>query len=745
MRPMAKLCIAEKPSLARSIASAVGARRRDGESYVGGGWRVCWAHGHIVDLASPESYEGAGWGPSWRENRLPIAPERFLWEASTEDGSSELLERICRWIDDPATDVIVHAGDPDREGEGIVRRILKLHPTDKPVLRLWSSSAEPEAIREAASHMRPDADYDRLGDAAEGRAVADWLIGLNATRSLSRSYGRTVHSGRVSAVILRLIVERTRAHDDFTKVSFWQVRVVCGGMRLEGPRLTSREEAEAMRAAIEADGAVRIASVTRRRKRAKPPAPYNLDGLQKDASRLLGMGLSRSLDACQALYEAGLQTYPRTESTAIAEGDLGGARAVLTGAEAEAILGAEAVAAARGAGMDPTRLVDDAAVVGGHPALMPTRKLTREAYAALDGDRRDVARLVMARLLAASCSVPSVRASTKVEAVCAGQPLTASATELVDAGWEAVRELTTPKRRKPDCTDSNSIPHVLSAGNVIAIAETEIHEGTTEPPALYTDDTLLSALSGADRLVAAADLKAALKETSTHSGGIGTPATRTRQLEQLIERGYVASEKGRLKATELGVWADSLTPAALTTPELTARWEAMLADVEDGKMALGSFISYARSFAQVLVSEIESTIDPSKIRRDGFASPGPCPKCGAPMRINRAGTSAWCSSRAWNAATGEVVEEGCGYRFSTTVRGHRLSASEVTRLLARGQVTLTLKKKDGTGTYRAVVRTDVDNPYGTSIELAQDAGASSGAKRGSSGRARKAAKGRGRR
>lgn len=735
---MARLVIAEKPSLGRAVARAVGAGRREGQTLRGAGYIVTWCHGHIVDLARPEDYEGEGWGGKWDIETLPMLPARFRLRVSDEDGARELFSLISRLLASDQVDEIVHAGDPDREGEGIVRRVLALAGNEKPVLRLWCSSMEPDALREAIGRMRPDSEYDGLAAAASGRAVADWLIGMNATRALTCLYGPLVNAGRVTTALLRMVADRTKENAAFERVPYWAARaVVEGGAVFESERVDSPMRAGELAAAVEG-AALTVTSVERRRSRRMPPRPYSLTAMQRDASRLLGMSAERSLAAAQALYEAGLQTYPRTDSEAISTAELPALKRFLGSPALECVIGGEAAGRARRLGMDPSRAVDDAAV-SGHPALMPTPLLTPDVHASLADDQRAVSSLVCARLACSITDAPSVRERVRADGVAGGVELTHSATTVLDPGWEAVMDASFPPRR-PGAAQTALM---ASEGSVLRVIGVEVRRGESEPPRLYTDDTLLAAMEHAGRLVDDPGLKRALEARESHSGGIGTPATRTPAIAKLIKVGYIERSGGSIRATDRGLWADSLAPSCMATPELTASWELALDEVEAGRLPYRDFARDMRALTERVVAECRERFDPSLVRRAGPAPLGPCPRCGEPMVRSRDGRLIRCTSRKYGRGPGGspvLIDEGCGYAMRSEVCGRRITDEEAKRLLRDGQVHLTgLKPKAGGRAYSATLVVDPEGRWPTRLEVEGAAGGApprGGRPRGSRGRRR---------
>ena len=309
---MKRLIVAEKPSVARAIARAVGADREEDGFLEGERDVVTWCRGHLVELSPPDRYPE--WAGRWNPDDLPMVPEEWLWEPSEEDGAARQLGIVTSLMGRGDVAELVNACDADREGEGIFRRVLSHAGCPKPALRFWSTALTPEAVERDLAAMRPLSDYDGLADAAEGRAKADWLVGLNATRAYASLYGAQLTAGRVQTAVLSLVVERTRAARSFEAVPFWLVEADLGGFAAESGRFGSREEAEAAAEKVRAAGTAAVEAAERREERPKAPPPYDLTALQRDAAKRCGLTADETLKALQSLYERGLVTYPRTES-----------------------------------------------------------------------------------------------------------------------------------------------------------------------------------------------------------------------------------------------------------------------------------------------------------------------------------------------------------------------------------------------------------------------------------------------
>lgn len=702
---MPTLIIAEKPSVARGIADAVGAHeRRDG--YIeGGGYLISWCRGHIIDLDFPQNYPQ--WSGHWSMSQLPMIPERWRWSVT----APEQYKVLKGLLDRADVELVVNACDADREGEGIFRRVWTHSGCKKPVRRFWSTSLVPEQVRTDLAHAKPLSDYDGLADAAEGRAKADWLVGLNASRALSCLYeGSRLSAGRVQTPTLALVVERTRAIRGFKSVPFFQVECSVGRtahVRLAGEKLKTRQEAE-RRAHAAVGSQCAILKVERRQEKCRAPKLYDLTGLQRDASTRAGLTAEETLNALQTLYEKKLATYPRTESRYIGESDIPETARVLSAIAVPGIVGEAAAAGFDASRSDVARVADDSKVHG-HGAILPTALLDAKEMAALAGAERAVAILICCRLMAATMD-PATKLKTKVEGEVNGDAYTASGSTVTDASWIAVDEACRAalagggKAAEDEDDEAQDIPADIEQGDSFTVADGDVRvkDGKTTPPKPYTDATLLSAMEHAGRSIEDRELKAAIEDDSMHSGGLGTPATRARMIEKLIEAKYIRRRGKTLSATERGETLIDIVCDSLKTPELTAKWELSLSHVERGEGSLSDFLSGIEGYTAAVVSDLERGFDPAQAAAvSGREELCRCPACGAPIVLSRSGRQWQCSSSKWaGKEEGWRLLQGCGVKLNIVQNGRKLTKSQAKAILSGKTVHLTgLSKKDGSGTF----------------------------------------------
>ena len=408
-----KLVIAEKPSVAKSLATVLGAATRKDGYLEGNGWLVSWCLGHLAGLADAATYNPDY--AKWRYDDLPILPESWRFTiAKDKRDQFDVLRTLLRRED--VTEV-VNACDAGREGELIFRTVYCLAGCTKPIRRLWISSMEDSAIREGFAHLRPGTDYDGLHQAALCRAKADWLVGINATRLFSVLYHRTLNIGRVMSPTLALIVQREAEIDAFKPVPFYAVALDLAGFTAASARMDKKADAEQLKTACQG-GTVTVKQVERRDKSEKPPALYDLTTLQRDANRLLGFTAQQTLDYLQNLYEKKLCTYPRTDSRYLTS-DMAEGLPVLVNLVANAMPFRKGIAIS----CDAAAVINDKKVTD-HHAVIPTRNIREADLSALSVGEKAVLELVALRLLCA-VAPPYTYAETAVTVECDGAEFTA--------------------------------------------------------------------------------------------------------------------------------------------------------------------------------------------------------------------------------------------------------------------------------------------------------------------------------
>ena len=660
------LVIAEKPSVAMSIAKVLGATARKEGHMEGGGWLVSWCVGHLAGLAEPAAYDPRY--DKWRREDLPILPENWRFTIGRDKREQfDVLRTLLRRED---VSEVVNACDAGREGELIFRTAYHLAGCTKPMKRLWISSMEDSAIREGFANLRPGHDYDGLHQAALCRQKADWLVGINATRLFSVLYGRTLNIGRVMSPTLALIAQREAEIAAFEPVPFYTVELTCGGMTVTGERIAAKEDAVAIAAACGGSTA-NVQAVERREKSERPPALYDLTTLQRDANRALGYTAQQTLDYLQALYEKKLCTYPRTDSRYLTD-DMEGAVPALV-STAAVICGLDA------SGDVLASQVCNSGKVTDHHAVVPTRSAADADIAALPLGEREILRLVALGLLRAVCP-PHRYAETAVTVECGGNSFTTKGKTVLDVGWKAYAEP----------TKDAALPDDLAQGQTLAVDSVQVKEGKTTPPKHYTEDTILASMesAGAEDMPEDAERK-----------GIGTPATRAAILEKLVATGLVERKKARkitsLVPTQAGSSLVAVLPEALQSPLLTADWEQRLGQVERGELSPEDFMEGIAAMVKELVKIYQPVPGAAVLFPLERETVGPCPRCGGAVTESKKGF--FCENRECRFALWKDSKF-----FSAKKK--TLTKTVAAALLNKGRVKLTGCYSEKTGkTYDATV------------------------------------------
>lgn len=625
-----KLVIAEKPSVAMSLAAVLGATERKDGYLEGSGYLVSWCVGHLLELAQPEAYKEQY--AKWRYEDLPILPENWKYEVPKDKKTQ--LALLCRLMKDKRVDSVVCATDAGREGELIFRLVYEYAGCNKPMERLWISSMEDAAIREGFDHLHPGSDYDKLYDAAVCRAGADWLIGINATRLFSVLYGVTLNVGRVMSPTLALLVQRESDIESFISKPFYVPEITCGGFTASGEKMTERSEAEKIRMDCDHNSAF-VRSVEKKVKTIQPPCLYDLTTLQRECNRIYGYTAQQTLDYVQSLYEKKLATYPRTDSQYLTKDMQATAASLILWLRDKMPFG-------KGYAGEPDidRVTDDSKVTD-HHAIIPTVEIARTDLSELPSGERDVLTLLAVRLLCATTQANRFEAVTAI-LDCQGHTFTAKGKTILQSGWKEVERIHRMSIKQSETehreNEDAALP-VLKEGQTFETVSASLREGKTSPPKHYTEDTLLSAMetAGAEDMPDDAERK-----------GLGTPATRAATLEKLVSAGFVQRKKKQLIPTEKGRNLIAVLPDNIKSPILTAEWESMLKQVEHGELSATSFMDQIADMSRTLVKEHTA---PEKCFADLFPSSretaheavGVCPRCGAPVYEGKKGF--FCNNR----------------------------------------------------------------------------------------------------
>ena len=622
---MSKLVICEKPSVAKSIASALGVTSRADGYFEGNGYLISWCIGHLVGLADAAAYDDRY--KKWRYEDLPILPDPFRYVVSEEKAAQFHILRSL--MERPDVTELVNACDAGREGELIFRLVYEAAGCSKPFSRLWISSMEDAAIREGFADLRPGANYDPLYQSALCRQKADWLIGINASRLFSVLYHRTLNVGRVQTPTLAMLADRDSKIVLFRKEKYHHVRLALEGAEAVSEKISAMEDAQTIRDACEGQRAVCV-SLVREKKAEKPPKLYDLTTLQREANRVFGYTAKQTLDYAQSLYEKKLLTYPRTDSRYLTADMAETAAAVLH-------LAAK-VPPFDGCGEffpDVSLLVNDGKV-SDHHAIIPTLELEKADLSALPVGERNILLLVCRELLCVVAE-PFVYETVTATFTCGGQTFTAKGRHVLSLGWKDIDRIfrASLKEEPEDEAEPAALPD-FTEGQTFDQVEASVTEHFTTPPKVHTEDTLLSAMENAG--------KEDIPEDAERRG-LGTPATRAAILEKLVAAGFVERKGKSLIPTKAGINLVTVLPDTLTSPMLTAEWEQKLTGIARGEADPVSFMAGISEMTRELVKNYSHISEEGqKLFAPERETVGLCPRCGKPVYEGK--KNFYCSDRS---------------------------------------------------------------------------------------------------
>ena len=605
------LVIAEKPSVAKTIAKVLGAYTNNNGYCEGNGYIVSWCYGHLTQNVTPDAYDPLY--KSWRIDTLPIIPKKFAYTVNTS--GEEQFNVLKKLMNSPEVVSLVEATDAGREGELIFRLVYKVAECAKPFKRLWISSLEEKAIKGGFAKLETSEKYDNLFQAAMSRQQADWLVGINFTRLYTLVHGgngNVLTIGRVQTPTLAMIVKRDLEIDNFKSTKFYKLAAIFDDDKwsLTSERFTDINEINDIYKRVKMEDVV-IKDYKTIEKKQQPPRLYDLTSLQRDASKMFSITAKVTLDALQSLYEKKLATYPRTDSQYITTD-------MVDTVDDLAKKVSKVFAQGWSSSRSSSTLANNSKV-SDHHAILPTEQILSADLTKLPFAEEVILKLISARLLA-SLSSPYVYLDTKVVGTLGNVELSGSGKTEIDLGWQGLFKKIT-KAKETD-TKECSIPS-LKVGQTVVPDDVKITEGATTPPARYTDDTLLGAMekAGVEDMPEDAERK-----------GLGTSATRAGIIEHLLipKYGYairVKDKKGsHIESTKKGKELISIVDESVKNPKLTGDWEYKLLDVEKGVIERKTFMDEIEKFVGDLVGEVKQQT--RKGGGVGRATLGKCPWCG---------------------------------------------------------------------------------------------------------------------
>ncbi|NDV47890.1 type IA DNA topoisomerase [Paludibacter sp. 221] len=605
--------IAEKPSVARDIATVLGATQKNDGNILGNEYIVTWAFGHLVGLAMPDAYGIE----NFRRENLPILPQSFQLiprQVKTDKGykpdSGTVKQlKIIKEVFDQCDKIIV-ATDAGREGELIFRYIYQYLECRKPFVRLWISSLTDKAIRDGLQNLKDGTMYDNLFRSAKARSEADWLIGINASQALSIAAGRGTYSlGRVQTPTLAMICSRYLENKNFVPQKYWQLKLQTGKDSIEFSAL-SEEKFDSQQPAIDklqtvkSSGQVQVKSVECKEVNQEPPLLYDLTTLQKEANTKLNFSADKTLSIAQKLYEGKLISYPRTGSRYISQDVFDEIPERISLLETHDRFAGYAKSM-KGSSLN-RRTVDDKKVTDHHALI-----ITENKPGSLQADEQAIYELVAGRMLEAF-SEKCVKEVTSISLNSVESIFTVKGTVIKSAGWRAVFNA-------QEEGEENTVLPALNKGENLPLSDIELLEKQTKPKPLHTESSLLSAMENAGKELEDAELKASMKDS-----GIGTPATRAAIIETLFTRQYIVREKKALVPTEKGlVVYDIVRNKKIADVEMTGMWENALSKIESGEMNPDTFHKSTEVHASQITSELLGVQLTLSTQQDLT-----CPKCG---------------------------------------------------------------------------------------------------------------------
>ena len=569
-----KLVIAEKPSVALSIAKVLGANAKKDGYVEGNGYKVSWCVGHLIQMANPDAYDSRY--AKWSMKDLPIFPKEYKYEVTK--ATKKQFSILKKLMNESSVDTIINACDAGREGEAIFRLVYTEATCKKKVERLWISSMEDSAIKEGFSHLRDGTGYNSLFASAQARAIADWLVGMNISRLYSCLYQQNYSVGRVQTPTLAMIVKRDDEIAHFKKEKYYTVELLTDGFSLSSERIDDVETAKRLKNKV--GNTIQVSDVTQKEKITNPELPFDLTTLQRECNKFFGYSAKQTLDYAQSLYEKKFITYPRTDSRCLTED--------MITSTVNNILGKNDFDTGR------IKTVFNSKKVTDHHAIIPTISSLQEDLSKLPESEAKVYRLILNKLYA-SLGYPLKESLTKVIAEVEGFSFSCTGKVIIEEGF--TKYLKSYKTKK---SEELVLPSV-SSGDILHLESSELREKYTAAPKHYTEDTLLKAmeLAGTEMIDKAVEVE---------RRGLGTPATRAGVIENLINKGFVERDKKNLLATHKGINLITIVAEKFKSAETTAKWEMELSDIASGKESKEEFLRRIEKEIQSLVEQYRNSI-----------------------------------------------------------------------------------------------------------------------------------------
>ncbi|WP_179347724.1 type IA DNA topoisomerase [Winogradskyella pacifica] len=675
-----KVCIAEKPSVAREIASVLGATTKRDGYYEGNGYAVTYTFGHLCTLFEPVDYKP--YWKSWDLNNLPMLPEKFEVKVANNDGIKKQF-RIVKSLFDKA-DVVINCGDAGQEGELIQRWVINKANYKGKVQRLWISSLTTEAIKEGFNNLKPSENYDNLYYAGFSRSIGDWLLGINATRLYTVKHGgykQVLSVGRVQTPTLAMLVNRFKEIENFVPQPYWELQTLYRDtlFSYEEGRFLKMEDGEILATKVK-EHEFEIVSITKKKGTEYAPKLFDLTGLQVYCNTKFGFSADDTLKIAQKLYEKKAVTYPRVDTTFLPNDVYPKVNGILSKLTDYATLTAPILNKKI---KKSSRVFNDKKVTD-HHAIIPTGMQTHLQY-----NEQQVYDIIVKRFIAVfydDCKV----SNTTVIGKAADVNFKTTGKEILSKGWRVVFEKKDTST-VPSGTKDNLLPSFVKGEK--GPHEPSFLEKQTKAPNYYTEATLLRAMETAGKQVEDEELRDLMKEN-----GIGRPSTRANIIETLFRRKYIKRNKKQILPTITGIQLiDTIQNELLKSAELTGTWEKQLKDIEKGEYTASAFIKGMKRMVDALVYEVRSEKVQTRIsavnnkpagKPKAKAKPksktqslvgSSCPKCKAGSLL-KGKTAYGCS----------LYGKSCDFTLPFSLGEKKISEKQYIRLITKGS-TVNLK------------------------------------------------------
>ncbi len=693
-----KVCIAEKPSVAREIANILGANTKRDGYFEGNGYAVTYTFGHLCTLLEPKDYK-PHW-KSWDLNNLPMLPEKFETKVTSNDGIQKQFN-IVKSLFDKAT-VVINCGDAGQEGELIQRWVINQCNYTGEVQRLWISSLTEEAIKDGFKNLQTSEKYDNLYYAGFSRAIGDWLLGLNATRLYTVKFGgykQVLSVGRVQTPTLAMLVNRFKEIENFKPQPYWELQTTYRNTNFnyEDGRFLKKEDGEILAKKVK-ESDFEIVSVTKKKGKEYAPKLFDLTGLQVYCNNKFGFSADETLKMVQKLYEMKVVTYPRVDTTFLPNDvypKVAGILGKLTNY-------AKLTQPLLGAKIKKSKRVFDDKKVTDHHAIIPTGMQTQLQY-----NQQQVYDIITKRFIAVFYPDSDV-SNTSVIGKAADVPFKTTGKEIINKGWRVVFE-TEESAIKKELTEQLTLPSFIKGEK--GPHEPSFLEKETKPPRNFTEASLLRAMETAGKQVDDDEMRELMKEN-----GIGRPSTRASIIETLFRRKYIARKKKLVLPTSTGIQLiDLIDNELLKSAELTGRWEKRLKEIERGDFNAGTFIKNMKAMVDELVYEVRSNTSKVRISHETASASSAtiakptkkkpttkkevagkaCPKCKNGQLLK--GTAAFGCSE---------YNKTCDFTMSFEFLGKKISENQLIRLLDKKSTTNLKGFATDTGKVEGLVRFD---------------------------------------